>query len=155
MKVTIREASTQDASALSYIVITLAYAFLEYPDRPETTKSYFEEVKPEAFRTMLSDSRFRFHVATVDDAIIGFIGMRDNCHLMHMFVSEDFQGRGVSTQLWHRARKESISIAKCNQFTVNASRQGVAVYRHFGFMKRGEETSRDGVMFTPMSLSQT
>jgi len=36
-----------------------------------------------------------------------------------------------------------------------ASRQGVAVYRHFGFMKRGEETSRDGVMFTPMSLSQT
>ena len=94
---------------------------------------------------------FRYHVAESHGRIVGFVGMRDNRHLYHLFVANDFQRRGVARRLWTVAREECVAAGNPGKFTVNSSNNAVAVYEKLGFVRFGPMKNDDGVLYNPMA----
>lgn len=92
-------------------------------------------------------------VAEVDRRIVGVVEMRDYRHLALLFVAADYQGQGISRQLWDAAR--AICLEKhphIDAFTVNAAPNSLAVYEHFGFVATDREQFSNGIRFTPMRV---
>jgi ribosomal protein S18 acetylase RimI-like enzyme len=94
---------------------------------------------------------FRYHVAESDGRIVGFVGVRDNQHLYHLFVANDFQRQGVARHLWMIAREQCIASGNPGTFTVNSSNAAVAVYERLGFVRSGPMKNDDGVLYNPMT----
>jgi ribosomal protein S18 acetylase RimI-like enzyme len=94
---------------------------------------------------------FRYHVAESRGRIVGFVGVRDNKHLYHLFVANDFQRQGVARRLWTIAREECIAAGNPGTFTVNSSNNAVAVYERLGFVRSGPIKNDDGVLYNPMA----
>lgn len=148
----IREATAEDAEAISALVASLAPYFLADPDDSKAAAPFFESVSPEALRRYLTEGRYRYHVAESGGELVGVVGVRDGMHLFHLFVAEGFQRRGLAARLWSRARDAARAAGNPGRFTVNASLYAVPVYERFGFRLTGSEVRKDGVAYVPMEL---
>lgn len=95
----------------------------------------------------------RFHLGFLDGVLVGVAAIRDDCHLMHFFVSTRYQRRGIARRLWQRAMRDAVRRAGTRRFTLNATRVAVPVYLRLGFVATGtERPSPNGVISTPMVL---
>ena len=116
-------------------------------------EQYLASVSPRAEREYLESPRYFYIVAEQAGAIAGFIAIRDNTHLFHLFVARLFQRNGIAHRLWRAAREEAAKRAVPAAFTVNSSLNAVAVYKAFGFVPSGAVTTVHGISFLPMRLS--
>jgi ribosomal protein S18 acetylase RimI-like enzyme len=98
------------------------------------------------------DEGFDYWVAEASDSIIGFVGMRDNSHLYHLFVAEAFQRRGIARRLWETAKQACRAAGNPGRFTVNSSNYAVGVYEAFGFRRVAPMQNVGGVLYWPMLL---
>jgi GNAT superfamily N-acetyltransferase len=157
--VTFREASPDDAEAISALIVSLADRFLADPDDRAAAEPFFAAHGPEALRRTLSDDRFRYRVAEAgadeeDREVVGVVGVRDGSHLLHLFVAERHHRRGIAGRLWALAKAETLAAGNPGRFTVNSSLGALPVYERFGFVVAGEEVRKDGVAFVPMVLDE-
>lgn len=92
-----------------------------------------------------------------NEQLIGFIGIRQRMHVSAMFIDRAWQGRGLSSVLWQRARARLDAQTQAGDppvwsLTVNASAAGLPIYQHWGFRRTGRDLYADGIRFTPMRL---
>ena len=83
--------------------------------------------------------------------IAGIVGVRDNKHLYHLFVAEEYQGQGLAKELWSLAKKACLEAGNPGEFTVNSSRFALGMYKKFGFTESGPPENRQGVIYFPMT----
>jgi GNAT superfamily N-acetyltransferase len=96
----------------------------------------------------------RMFIADLDGRIAGFIEMRGGGHISMLFVDPEFHNCGIATRLFERALRTAVKLNPgLSGVTVYSAPGAVEVYRHWGFAATGPETERDGIRFTPMSLS--
>jgi GNAT superfamily N-acetyltransferase len=91
-------------------------------------------------------------VAEVNGNIVGIIQGKDN-HVSLLFVTEEFQRRGIAGSLL----KRSIDLCLENnpelmQITVCSSPNSIKIYEKLGFKQTDCEQSSKGLRFTPMML---
>ena len=98
---------------------------------------------------ILSD-RYDYLIAEVEDELAGFIAMQDKTHLFHLFVSPQYQRRGLARELWRRARDAAGPHDVAREFTVNSSLLAVPVYERFGFERVSAPVQRHGISFIRM-----
>ena len=143
----IRVAEKNDVDKISNLVASLSHFYLKNP----------EDVLPEWFDQTLTNSAFSKRVAgtdysnfvyEVEGEIIGYIAMKGNSHLFHLFVSEKHQGKGLSRELWAFATNVCVS----NVYTLRSSLYAIPVYRKFGFIESDVSGEKDGIGFQPMEL---
>lgn len=91
-------------------------------------------------------------MAEVDGKIVGVVAIKENRHLYHLFVSKEFQGRGVARELWEAAKGASLAAGNRGRFTVHSSLGAVGLYERLGFVKESEAVNRSGVVYVPMKL---
>ena len=96
---------------------------------------------------------FRYHVAELDGRIVGFVGVRDNKHLYHLFVANEYQRQGLGRQLWNTARAHCLVAGNPGRFTVNSSNSAVGIYETLGFIRTGPTQNTDGVLYNPMATN--
>ena len=96
---------------------------------------------------------FRYHVAELSGRIIGFAGVRDNKHLYHLFVANEFQRQGLGRRLWSVARTDCLAAGNPGGFTVNSSNNAVAIYEKLGFVRTAPMQNKDGVLYNPMATN--
>ena len=118
-------------------------------------EQYLASVSEQAERRYLESPRYSFIVAEESGTVLGFIAIRDNTHLFHLFVARPFHGHGVARRLWHAARQEALCRGNPGVFTVNSSLNAIAVYKAFGFVPSGPVTTAHGIPFLPMRLSSS
>ena len=97
---------------------------------------------------------FRYHVAELRGRVVGFVGVRDNKHLYHLFVANDCQRQGQGRRLWAVARDECIATGNPGSFTVNASSNAVPFYERLGFVRSGPTKNDGGVLYNPMATQE-
>lgn len=115
---------------------------------------YLASVSEHAERQYLESPRYAYRVAELDGELVGFIAMRDNRHLFHLFVDSAHHRKGIARALWEQARQASLRAAgPLAEFTVNSSLNAVPVYRSFGFVPAGEVVQMHGIAFQPMRLA--
>ena len=97
-------------------------------------------------------SGFRYHITEVESRLVGAVGVRDNSHLYHLFVLEQYQRQGIARKLWQVAMEACLCQGNPGEFTVNSSIFALGVYEKFGFIAQSGPEEKNGVVFIPMKL---
>ncbi|MCG3116492.1 MAG: GNAT family N-acetyltransferase [Candidatus Manganitrophus sp. SA1] len=148
----IRLAAIDDAPAISALIRPLTREFVAREFTEEAATRLLESMEAASIRKYIA-SGYRYHVAEEDGKIVGAVAIKENGHLYHLFVSKEFQGRGLARQLWEAAKRASLAAGNQGRFTVHASRGAVGLYEKLGFVKASEAIDRLGVVYVPMKLS--
>ncbi|MFL6589489.1 MAG: GNAT family N-acetyltransferase [Chthoniobacterales bacterium] len=114
---------------------------------------FLASVSEHAEREYLKSPRYFFIVAEDSGDVAGFIAIRDNTHLCHLFVARRFHRQGLGRRLWHEARAEALRRGNPGEFTLNSSLNAIPVYTSFGFVPSAPITTMHGISFLPMRLS--
>lgn len=148
----IREATLSDAQAISNLARSLSekYVTPEFPT--EASDAFLKSMTIDGIRQLI-ESGLRYHLAEINGNIVGIIGMTDNKHLYHLFVDENFQGKGIARQLWNMAMESCKAAGNPGEFTVNSSRYAQRVYESFGFVAQSAPHERNGIVTIPMKLA--
>ena len=147
----IREATKQDGKAIAELIRELAVKFIIPEFSAQGKNSFLDSNDQEAIEAFI-DNGFHYYVAETLGNTVGVVGVRENSHLYHLFVSEAQQGKGLSRQLWELAKNKCLSNGNPGKFTVNSSNNSIGVYEAFGFRRTSGMEENNGVLYNPMLL---
>jgi GNAT superfamily N-acetyltransferase len=145
----IKIASVTDAEAIASLAQDLARYHISQDFSLEGRQNLDDALSADAMRRYMSEG-CRFHVAVADDVLQGIVAMRENRHLLLLFVAEEAQGRGLARLLWETAESAARAAGYDGVLTVSAAQDAMAMYEKFGFRASGEETDEHGIIRTLM-----
>jgi len=87
--------------------------------------------------------------------IVGVISVRDLYHISLLFVSKEFQQRGIATELFNTVVEflKEIQNDSRLEITVNSSPYAVEIYKKLGFNETDTEQESNGIRFMPMKIA--
>ena len=148
-----RLAHPDDAREVGMLVRRVVRRWIVPDQPPQVAKDLLARSSARSLREKMVEGQ-RFHLAYIEDVLVGVSAMRSDSHLVQFFVSTRFQGLGVGRRLWERTMRDAIQRAGTRRFTLNATRCAVPVYVRLGFRATGRERpSPMGVLTTPMVLT--
>jgi GNAT superfamily N-acetyltransferase len=152
LNISIRKAEPADAKAVSDLMIRQSRKYI-LPTCGASAHDLLLASMSEASIVDYLTRGYAYHVAQAENGgILGVIGVRDNAHLYHLFVADDYRGRGVSRRLWETAKAECVAKGNAGCFTVNSAVNAENVYLSFGFRRKGGIRIREGMVDIPMVL---
>jgi GNAT superfamily N-acetyltransferase len=146
----VRDMTEADVPAVARLLEVLAREYIVHTMAPEAASTFLRDNNGDALRRLVEQG-YVYHVAEVAGTIQGFIGVRDKCHLYHLFVAKAGHGKGIARTLWEHAR----GVAGSRSFTVNASNFAVPVYEAFGFVRVAPMQCVNGLEFNPMLYGES
>ena len=149
--VNIRLIAPSDIEPVAELLAALATEFIIGKFAPDAQERFLANNNATAIRNFIAGG-YRYHVAESNGAIAGFVGVRDNQHLYHLFVEKSMQHRGIGRRLWHFAKRDCLNHGHRAAFTVNASDNAVQFYERVGFIRDGVAQNANGVLYNPMRL---
>jgi GNAT superfamily N-acetyltransferase len=149
---TIRPLQEPDIAAVAALMRTLSLAYIVPNSTPEAAAGFLRENDADGIRAYIAAGMV-YHVAESDGRIAGFIALRDNRHVFHMFVDQAFHRQGIASALWQAARAAAQDAGNPGVFTVNASNYALPVYLKMGFVPTAETQCKNGIYFNPMQLT--
>ena len=102
---------------------------------------------------MFLNRQYRIFAFYENDRIEGVASVRNENHISLLFVSSDYQKRGVGTALLNYVRLFCNEYEGRDSMTVNAAPYAVDFYRKYGFSDTGEAKETDGIIYTPMKIN--
>ncbi|MCR4590600.1 MAG: GNAT family N-acetyltransferase [Lachnospiraceae bacterium] len=99
---------------------------------------------------MYMNGVYRVFAFFADEKIEGVASVRNQNHLSLLFVSGEYQKRGVGTALLNYVCKYCSEYEGQKEITVNSSRFAQDFYRKYGFTETGDEQESDGIRYLPM-----
>lgn len=144
-----RRASPEDAEMISRLIMLFLDSLAVDPNGVGA-EGFLASVSVEAERSYILSDRYDYLVAEVEGELAGFIAMRDQTHLFHLFVVPKYQRRGIARELWRQARDAAVSRGVEKGFTVNSSLPAVPAYERLGFVRASPPMQEHGVAFIRM-----
>lgn len=151
----VRKAEVKDIFIVRQLVLSLGHFFLRGPSSKDgraitvpLPDAFVASLAPEEFETRFNDREYLNLVCEDNGEILGYGALRADSHLLHLFVAESHQGRGVSRLLWQQLRSSASA-----QVTVNSSLYAVPVYKKLGFVVKGDIAEKSGIWFQLMECT--
>ncbi len=145
MSPTLRNATIEDADAISLLVASLVHHFLDDPDAEEV-QPFLASLTPAATAQRIASPDFSHYVAEDDSGLCGVIALRGGSHLYHLFVRANRHRGGVARALWTHAK----ALSGHDTFTVRSSLFAEPVYARFGFIREAPPRTENGVTWVAM-----
>lgn len=152
MSINIRKATKIDAEAISRLLVRLTEKHVCPTCDKSVHEALLNSMSPESVEKYLSENHFYMVAITPGGEIIGVAGIRDNSHLYHLFVSDNYQGKGLSRKLWETVKNVALDNGNNGCFTVNSAVNAEGVYLKFGFKRTAGIRNRAGMVDVPMFL---
>lgn len=146
-----RAAILTDSENISELISGLSAKFITGKFSSTGRAHLLSTMTPQAIENFIQ-SGYRYHVAEMDDKLVAVVAVKDDKHLYHLFVAEQYQRQGIAKKLWQLAMEECINNENTSEFTVNSSEYAQEVYERLGFVARSGPRVKEGVVFIPMSL---
>ncbi|WP_455365881.1 GNAT family N-acetyltransferase [Kaarinaea lacus] len=137
---------------MSTLAIELSKKYVTPEFSNSVADAFLSSLTPHAIENNMKNG-FRYHVAELNDRVVGLIGIKNNNHLYHLFVSEAHHNKGIGRQLWVVARGACIAAGNRDGFTVNSSRYAQKFYELLGFVAQSQPQERNGMVTIPMKLT--
>ncbi|MDC0834612.1 GNAT family N-acetyltransferase [Geitlerinema sp. CS-897] len=153
-KVTFREATLDDADALSDLILESQRQFCFHEYTVEGQELMNRVCGRKALRHYLERGDVYF-VAESEGRIVGVAGIRDNTRLAHNFVDAKWHRRGISKRLWKLASEECLRRGNPGSFDLRASTYAIPIYEKWGFVQTAPTSQECGITSTPMKLEVT
>lgn len=150
--VLIRKAIVDDICDISALMIRTAKQHITPALDEKTAVSLLASMSGESLQQYF-DAGHNYYVAIIGHKIVGVIGMKAVSHLLHLFVSDAFQGRGIARKLWKTAKEAALNRVELLDFTVNSVINAQAVYKKLGFVPINGIRTRNGFSDVPMRLT--
>uniref|UniRef100_UPI0016807B3D GNAT family N-acetyltransferase n=1 Tax=Pseudoalteromonas sp. S16_S37 TaxID=2720228 RepID=UPI0016807B3D len=148
----IRKATLHDAQAISQLITTLTEKYV-CPTCEDSARDILRNsMSVQCIASYLSDNYLYMVAINERDEIVGVAGIKDSSHLYHLFVSDDYQGLGLSRRLWECVKAQALNNGNTGRFTVNSALNAESVYLRFGFKRLEGVRNRQGVLDIPMAL---
>lgn len=147
----IRPLTAHDIPAVARLFGALAMEYIVNQAPPDAARQFVRDNDEDALRGFLA-AGMRYHVAERDGQIVGFVALRAQKHLYHLFVDKQYHRQGIATALWEVARQEALAAGNPGVFTVNASNYALPVYQKMGFVQTGPMQFKSGLYYNPMQL---
>jgi len=147
----IRAAKAGESESISKLICELSDKFIANEFSPRGRNFLLSSMTPDSI-TKYMQSGYRYHVAEVDTRLVGVVAVKNNKHLYHLFVAEQYQRQGIAKMLWQVAMKVCLGKGNAGEFTVNSSEYAVSVYEQLGFVAQPGPEIKNGVIFFPMKL---
>jgi len=148
----ISKATVVDAKAISELIIPLVRKYILPTCSGDGAKVLLESMNTLSI-TGYIDSGFNYHIAMEQGEVLAVVGVRNNSHLYHLFVKEQYQGRGLAIKLWELVKNECLSQGNSGVFTVNSAVNAAQLYRKLGFIEQSGIRERAGIKDIPMQLT--
>jgi GNAT superfamily N-acetyltransferase len=143
----IRTASKEDAQQIKDLVSSLSYFYMS--DLNSALPAWFStNLELVQFEARLESGRFTNIIYELDNNIVGYISMKDNSHVYHLFVDRHHQGKGIARQLWSAVKR----ICPSSKYTVRSSIYAVPIYQKWGFVISDVVGEKDGIQYQPMEF---
>ncbi|WP_010114380.1 GNAT family N-acetyltransferase [Acinetobacter sp. P8-3-8] len=107
----------------------------------------------------IENSEVDYFVYENNHKIIGVIAYKQPAHLIHFFVNQSFQGKGIGRAMWefvlnqliqkHGSEHPSLENQSL-ECTVNSSCNAQVVYEKFGFKAISDVIINRGLRYVPM-----
>ena len=147
--IVVRPAIAADAGSISELIHTLLHHRTPVPVGPAPDE-FLALSAPRAIEGYIQASNYNYFVAVCQDRLIGVLGIRDNRHLVHLFVAEAYQGRGIARVLWQQAKSAVLAAEAEVELSVRSSIYAIKVYERFGFIACGPRVDDVAVSYVPM-----
>lgn len=119
----------------------------------EGIETFRQLSQADEIKKAVESGRFLIICCWDSENLVGIISMRDNRHINFLFVKKQYHRRGIAKELYKRALMKCEEINPgISEITVNSSPYAVDIYRRLGFTAVGEQTTRDGITYTPMKM---
>ncbi len=148
----IRPILDQDIPVVASLMRALSEEFIVNDSAAEAAASFIRENDERAIADFI-DAGIVYRVAEIDGRVVGFIAMRENRHLFHMFVDKAYHRRGIARRMWDVARAAAIAAGNPGVFTVNSSNYALPVYEKLGFVRTAPTQQAKGLLYNPMRLA--
>lgn len=147
----IRLIDDADISAVAQLLRSLAEEFFLNESEADAASAFAREHNEDGIGRLIHAGMV-YHVAEINGQIAGFIAVRDNKHVFHMFVDKAHHGQGIARAMWDAARTRAKEAGNPGVFTVNSSNFAVPVYEAFGFVRTAPTQCTNGIYYNPMQL---
>ena len=148
----IRPCEDRDLPAMARLFRASALEFIVHDSPLEGVCNFLRENDEEGLRGFVRCGHV-YHVALDSGELAGFIAIRNNDHLYHLFVDRRWHRQGLARRLWDAARSAALAQGGSGSFTVNASSFAVPVYEAFGFERTGPLQCVKGLQVNPMRFT--
>src|SRR5262245_4244634 len=128
----IRPAVDTDARGISALIYSQLHHRTPTPTGPPPP-DFWASFAPETIRGYIGSTKYRYLVALIEEKIVGVLGIREGQCILHLFVADSYQRRGIAGALWGRAKSELLAADGGLTMMVNSSIYAVPVYERFGF----------------------
>ncbi len=144
----IRKVAEQDINDIRALIRSLSHYYLSNKN-DELPRWFLNTLTFEQLLDRINSDDFIHVLYILEGEIVGYIAIKTDGHVYHLFVSERAQGQGIAKALWTHVKLE----CKCESYTVRSSIYAVPVYKSFGFVESGSVGTKDGISFQPMECS--
>jgi ribosomal protein S18 acetylase RimI-like enzyme len=148
----IRPLIASDLPACARLLHASASEFIVHESDIEGACTFLRENDEDGIRGYLAAGHV-YHVACEAGEIAGFIAIRDNSHVFHLFTDKRWHRQGLARRLWDVARAAALERGAGGAFTVNASNYAVPVYEALGFARTAPTQCVKGLYFNPMRFN--
>lgn len=116
----------------------------------EGIKNFNDFITDHGLYQMFSIGEYQLFVAVDQGKIVGIVTLRNATHISLLFVDEKYHKRGIASKLLEYLKQYLITEVGAYYLTVNSSPCAVGFYHKLGFKDLGPETTKDGILYTPM-----
>jgi len=134
--------NNKDAQKLS----SLSNSLLKYLFDEEIPKWFQDSFSVEEFEKRIQSQEYKHFGYMIEDQIVGFIAIKEDTHLFHLFVEEKYHQQHIGKKLWEFV-KENIEF---ETMSTNASLYAINVYESFGFKQERKIQTYKELEFLPM-----
>ena len=153
--ISIRNASVNDALNISRLLRSLSHTYITSPGEAGAER-FLATLSEEAIAAFIKRADVFYLIAeSAANELVGAAAMQANRTVAHLFVSPQYQGRGLGRQLWVSLRDNAFRAGNPGSFSVNASVSAVPIYQRFGFIVVSPKIEKDGGAYVPMALELT
>ena len=147
----IRPITDDDIPAVAALMRALSEEFIVNEGTPAAASNFVRDNDESGLRSFIA-AGIVYHVAEQDGQLLGFIAVRAQKHLFHMFVDKRHHRQGIARALWDVARQVALDAGNPGVFTVNSSNYALPAYRALGFVQTEPMLFKNGLYYNPMQL---
>ena len=116
----------------------------------EGVESFRDFISDQWLKNMFLKGDYQMFVALEKEKIVGFITVRNRCHISLLFVDKEYHRKGIGRTLIQKMGEYLITEVGVDYMTVDSAPYALGFYHKLGFWDLAPMQEKQGIIYTSM-----